>query len=38
VRLFDLLARQRRFIYLCVALLSAAGVWSALVLPSAIYP
>jgi CzcA family heavy metal efflux pump len=38
VKLFDLLARQRRFIYLCVALLSAAGVWSALVLPSAIYP
>ena len=36
--LFDLLARQRRFIYLAAALLSAAGVWSALVLPSAIYP
>jgi CzcA family heavy metal efflux pump len=38
VRLFDLLARQRRFIYLVVTLLSAAGVWAALRLPSAIYP
>ncbi|HEY5277749.1 MAG TPA: efflux RND transporter permease subunit, partial [Coriobacteriia bacterium] len=38
MKLFDVLARQRRFIYLCAALLSAAGVWSALVLPSAIYP
>lgn len=36
--LFDLLASQRRFIYLAVALLSAAGVWAALQLPSAIYP
>ncbi len=36
--LFDLLARQRRFIYLAAALLCAAGIWSALVLPSAIYP
>ena len=36
--LFDLLARQRRVIYLGVALLGAAGVWSALRLPSAIYP
>ncbi|MBX6332376.1 MAG: efflux RND transporter permease subunit [Gemmatimonadaceae bacterium] len=36
--LFDVLVRQRRFIYLAVALLSAAGVWAALQLPSAIYP
>jgi multidrug efflux pump subunit AcrB len=36
--LFDTLASQRRFIFLAVALLSAAGVWSALQLPSAIYP
>ena len=37
-RLFDVLATQRRFVYLAVALLSAAGAWAALVLPSAIYP
>lgn len=36
--LFDLLASQRLFIYLAVTLLSVAGVWSALKLPSAIYP
>ena len=36
--LFDVLSRQRRFVYLVVALLSLAGVWAALVLPSAIYP
>ncbi len=36
--LFDLLTAQRRFVYLVVALLSAAGVWAALRLPSAIYP
>ena len=36
--LFDLIASQRRFIYLAVALLSAGGIWSALVLPSAVYP
>ena len=36
--LFDALASQRRFIYLAVALLSIAGAWSALRLPSAIYP
>ena len=36
--LFDVLASQRRFIYLAVALLSAAGIWAALKLPSAIYP
>ena len=36
--LFDVLSAQRRFIYLAVAVLSAAGVWSALKLPSAIYP
>ena len=38
MKLFDVLARQRRFIYLVVSLLSAAGVWAALKLPSAIYP
>jgi CzcA family heavy metal efflux pump len=37
-RLFDFLSDQRRFVYLAVALLSAAGIWSALKLPSAIYP
>ena len=36
--LFGLLAEQRRFVYLAVALLSAAGIWAALALPSAIYP
>lgn len=36
--MFDVLATQRLFIYLAVALLSAAGIWSALKLPSAIYP
>ncbi|MBI3568932.1 MAG: efflux RND transporter permease subunit [Gemmatimonadetes bacterium] len=36
--LFDVLSSQRRFIYLAVTLLSVAGVWAALQLPSAIYP
>src|SRR3954465_14057281 len=36
--LFDLLASQRRFIYLLVGLLSAGGIYAALRLPSAIYP
>lgn len=36
--LFDKLARQRRFIYLVAALLTVAGVWRALSLPSSIYP
>ncbi|MEO5903373.1 MAG: efflux RND transporter permease subunit, partial [Gemmatimonadaceae bacterium] len=36
--LFSLLSDQRRFIYLAIALLSAAGIWAALRLPSAIYP
>src|SRR5579884_1153589 len=36
--LFAVLAEQRRFIYLVVTLLSAAGIWAALRLPSAIYP
>src|SRR5665647_132306 len=35
---FSLLSEQRRFIYLAVGLLSAAGIWAALRLPSAIYP
>jgi len=36
--LYGVLAEQRRFVYLAVALLSAAGVWAAIQLPSAIYP
>jgi CzcA family heavy metal efflux pump len=36
--LFTLLGQQRRFVYLAVALLSAAGLWAALRLPSSIYP
>ena len=36
--LFDLLAAQRRFVYLLVGLLSAAGIYAATRLPSAIYP
>ena len=36
--LFDLLAAQRRFIYLIVGLLSVAGIFAATKLPSAIYP
>ncbi|MEA3244659.1 MAG: efflux RND transporter permease subunit [Gemmatimonadota bacterium] len=36
--LFGLLAEQRRFVYLAVALLSTAGIWAAFTLPSAIYP
>ena len=35
---FDGLVRQRRFVYLIVALLSVAGIGAALNLPSAIYP
>ena len=38
MKLFDLLVGQRRFVYLAIGLLSAAGIWSALRLPSAIYP
>ncbi len=38
MKLFDILSRQQRLVYLLVALLSAAGVWMALRLPSAIYP
>ncbi len=38
MKLFDLLRGQRRFIYLTIALLSAAGIGAALRLPSAIYP
>ena len=36
--LFGLLAEQRRFVYLAIAVLSGAGIWAALQLPSAIYP
>ena len=38
MKLFDILSRQQRLVYLLVALLSAAGIWMALRLPSAIYP
>ena len=38
MKLFDVLVRQRRFVYLATAVLSFAGVWSAFRLPSAIYP
>ncbi len=38
MKLFDILSRQQRLVYLLVALLSAAGAWAALRLPSAIYP
>jgi CzcA family heavy metal efflux pump len=38
VRAFALLIRQRRFVYLAIALLSAAGVAAAFSLPSSIYP
>ena len=36
--LFALIAEQRRFVYMAVVLLSVAGIWAALRLPSAIYP
>jgi CzcA family heavy metal efflux pump len=36
--LFSLLAEQQRFVYMTVAVLSAAGIWAAFRLPSAIYP
>src|SRR5437899_4683198 len=36
--LFDVLSRQRRVVYLALALLSVAGLWAAFRLPSAIYP
>jgi CzcA family heavy metal efflux pump len=36
--LFTILGQQRRFVYMTVALLSVAGLWAALRLPSAIYP
>ncbi len=38
MKLFDLLGSQRRFIYLVIALVSVAGIWAGLRLPSAIYP
>src|SRR5262249_44621549 len=38
MKLFDLLLAQRRFIYLLIALVSAVGIWTAVRLPSAIYP
>ena len=36
--LFGQIASQRLFIYLATALLTAAGIWAAFTLPSAIYP
>jgi len=38
VSLFATLRRQRRFVYLIVGILTVAGIWTALRLPSAIYP
>jgi CzcA family heavy metal efflux pump len=38
VKLFDVLRDQRRVVYLGIAILSAAGIWAAFRLPSAIYP
>jgi len=38
MRLFDALLRQRRLVYLAVAMLSAAGIDAAFRLPSSIYP
>lgn len=36
--LFDILLRHRRFVYLAIAGMCAAGIWSAVTLPSSIYP
>jgi CzcA family heavy metal efflux pump len=36
--LFTYIGRQRLFIYLATALVTAAGIWAAFTLPSAIYP
>ncbi len=36
--LFELLRRQRRFVYLVIAIATAAGIWAATRLASAIYP
>src|SRR5206468_1269520 len=36
--LFGVLGEQRRFVYMAVAVLTGAGAWAALQLPSAIYP
>ncbi|HMI56588.1 MAG TPA: efflux RND transporter permease subunit, partial [Gemmatimonadaceae bacterium] len=38
MKLFDLLSAQRRFVYLAVAIATVTGIWTALSLPSAIYP
>lgn len=38
MKLFDILSSQRRFIYLAVAVVSAAGIGAGFRLPSAIYP
>ncbi len=36
--LFDHIAAHQRFIYMVICLLSAAGIWAAVKLPSAVYP
>src|SRR3954463_10771115 len=36
--LFNVLADQRRFVYMAIAVLRGSGIWAALQLPSAIYP
>jgi len=38
VKWFDVLSRQRRFVYLAIAVLTAAGIWALFTLPAAIYP
>src|SRR5207249_7851558 len=38
VTLFDVVSRQRRLVLLVVGLVSVAGIWAGVELPSAIYP
>ena len=38
MKLYDLIGAQRRFVYLVIAIVSAAGIWAGFHLPSAIYP
>ncbi len=38
MKLYDLIGAQRRFVYLVIAIVSAAGIWAGFQLPSAIYP
>ena len=36
MKLYDLIGAQRRFVYLVIAIVSAAGIWAGFHLPSAI--